>query len=239
MKTSIARIVRVSAGCLFFLTCTLAFAAAGAEGGSSSGGGQNIQDLSKPVDLKYRVYVSTPEGRVTALGELVTGTSVTIPSLYGTTHYWWAAAVRNGRESEKSAAGVMRIPGFKVGDIGPGGGYVFYDKGSYSDGWRYLEAAPESAEFNAGWYDAVRRCKEMTVNGLTGWRLPDKDELNFMYWNLQKKGLGGFGDFYPYWSSPSKNSKSSSGWYQRFSNGNQNYTYNTGVKFYVRGVRTF
>lgn len=30
----------------------------------------------------------------------------------------------------------------KVGDLGPAGGYVFYDKGSYSDGWRYLEAAP-------------------------------------------------------------------------------------------------
>ena len=25
---------------------------------------------------------------------------------------------------------------------GPAGGFVFYDKGSYSDGWRYLEAAP-------------------------------------------------------------------------------------------------
>lgn len=29
-----------------------------------------------------------------------------------------------------------------VGEIGPVGGYIFYDKGSYSDGWRYLEAAP-------------------------------------------------------------------------------------------------
>ena len=34
---------------------------------------------------------------------------------------------------------------FSVGDLGPAGGYVFYDKGQYSDGWRYLEAAP------AGW----------------------------------------------------------------------------------------
>lgn len=29
---------------------------------------------------------------------------------------------------------------FMVGDTGPAGGYVFYDKGYYSDGWRYLEA---------------------------------------------------------------------------------------------------
>jgi len=34
---------------------------------------------------------------------------------------------------------------FEVGSLGPSGGYVFYDKGYYSDGWRFLEAAP------AGW----------------------------------------------------------------------------------------
>ena len=32
---------------------------------------------------------------------------------------------------------------FKVGDIGPGGGVVFYDKGNSSDGWRFLEVAPD------------------------------------------------------------------------------------------------
>lgn len=34
---------------------------------------------------------------------------------------------------------------YRIGEIGPAGGYIFYDKGYYSDGWQYLEAAP------AGW----------------------------------------------------------------------------------------
>ncbi len=36
---------------------------------------------------------------------------------------------------------------YAIGTVGPGGGYVFYDKGSDVDGWRYIEAAPY------GWFD--------------------------------------------------------------------------------------
>lgn len=36
---------------------------------------------------------------------------------------------------------------YTVGSTGPAGGFVFYDKGAYSDGWRFLEAAPY------GWYN--------------------------------------------------------------------------------------
>ena len=32
---------------------------------------------------------------------------------------------------------------YKIGEHGPAGGWIFYDKGEYTDGWRYLEAAPE------------------------------------------------------------------------------------------------
>jgi hypothetical protein len=40
---------------------------------------------------------------------------------------------------------------YKIGDAGPAGGIVFYDKGNDSDGWRYLEAAPANTEFRAQW----------------------------------------------------------------------------------------
>lgn len=36
---------------------------------------------------------------------------------------------------------------YALRDIGPAGGLIFYDKGSYSDGWRYMEAAPVSTEW--------------------------------------------------------------------------------------------
>jgi hypothetical protein len=35
---------------------------------------------------------------------------------------------------------------YYVGDRGPAGGLIFYDKGYYRDGWKFLEAAPREAE---------------------------------------------------------------------------------------------
>jgi TolB-like protein len=50
---------------------------------------------------------------------------------------------------------------YKIGDRGPAGGWIFYDKGSYSDGWRYLETAIDTTESDtlredrSSYYDAV------------------------------------------------------------------------------------
>jgi len=40
---------------------------------------------------------------------------------------------------------------YSIGETGPAGGIIFYDKRSNSSGWRYLEAAPKDAEFLAAW----------------------------------------------------------------------------------------
>jgi hypothetical protein len=51
--------------------------------------------------------------------------------------------------SQSGASGGNRE--YKIGDRGPAGGWVFYDKGIVSNGWRYLEAAPAGTEFTAQW----------------------------------------------------------------------------------------
>ncbi|MDR0312707.1 MAG: DUF1566 domain-containing protein [Treponema sp.] len=40
---------------------------------------------------------------------------------------------------------------YKVGGTGPAGGLIFYDKGDNSNGWRYLEAAPEDLPGKLKW----------------------------------------------------------------------------------------
>jgi len=48
-------------------------------------------------------------------------------------------------------------------DTGPAGGYIFYDKGYYSYGWRYLEAAPSDQSTGAPW-----GCYGVSISGADG-----------------------------------------------------------------------
>ena len=67
---------------------------------------------------------------------------------------------------------------FFVGGEGPSGGIVFYDKGEYSDGWRYLEVAPADLRVVTGtpsvdksdpWYDFSESTVSLVQPRWTAW----------------------------------------------------------------------
>ena len=70
---------------------------------------------------------------------------------------------------------------------------------------------------------------------MSKWRLPNKDELNKMYKNLHRKGIGNFANVY-YWSSSKYGSYNA--WLHNFGIGRQ-ATSNKDSTLRVRAVRTF
>jgi hypothetical protein len=67
------------------------------------------------------------------------------PAVY---NQFYGIAYLGTRPTTQTAQPVQPQPQtiYKIGDIGPAGGIIFYDKGNSSGGWRYLEAAPASTE---------------------------------------------------------------------------------------------
>jgi hypothetical protein len=157
---------------------------------------------------------------------------------------------------------------YKVGDRGPGGGWVIYDKGKVSDGWRYLEAAPVDQYSAAEW-----GCYKESIFGARGTAIgTGKNNTQAIVAScLQGANIaarlctdyrgGGKSD----WFLPSKDELnllykvlcekgvggfaddyywSSSelaadfAWYQFFKNGYQ-HSYNKYVDIHVRAVRSF
>lgn len=62
-----------------------------------------------------------------------------------------------------TATTTVAVSSYFLLDIGPAGGYIFYDKGSYSDGWRYLESAPSDQILKAVW-----GCDGIEITGADG-----------------------------------------------------------------------
>ena len=71
--------------------------------------------------------------------------------------------------------------------IGPGGGWVFYDKGNYDGGWRYIECS--SFDFgeikNINKEDGLKRAVKLCEDHSDGryrfpWEIPDEADLEKM-----------------------------------------------------------
>jgi hypothetical protein len=151
-----------------------------------------------------------------------------------------------------------------VGQTGPGGGIVFYDKGNNNGGWRYLESAPNDQSNASVWgcenlsistqntigsgesnTDAIiancnepniaaRLCKDLILGGQNDWFLPSIDEFYLLYINLIQNNLGGFNTTNSYWSS----SQSYQGQAAILIGGGISGTYNSS-ELNVRAIRSF
>jgi hypothetical protein len=156
---------------------------------------------------------------------------------------------------------------YKIGDKGPGGGIVFYDKYSTAGGWRYLEAAPVETEQKNSWGD-------VTPNGTSPAIGDGKRNTQLIVEALRNKKIGGaaqYCDDLEYggltdWFLPSRDElnlmyqnlkeKGLDGfagdyywtsslysdaypYYQRFNNGEQGYTSSRTNSYRVRAIRQF
>jgi hypothetical protein len=144
------------------------------------------------------------------------------------------------RTVEVTTRGITKVnfnnSNISIGDEGPGGGTIFF-----AEGGKYMECSGELGNYN--WRDAIDRARNYRGGDYTDWRLPNKNELYFMYQNLHKKGLGGFSQD-AYWSSSQNGSNYA--WYQRFkdgiqSDGSQTFADSSGLRqrLLVRAVRAF
>lgn len=118
---------------------------------------------------------------------------------------------------------------YSIGSQGPAGGYVFYDKGSYSNGWRYLEAYPSevlgtwgcqstnitgtSTAIGTGENNTsliLAACNQtntvaylinnLVIGGFDDWFVPSRDELARIQDVLVTPNIGNFYAGF-YWSS--------------------------------------
>ena len=78
-----------------------------------------------------------------------------------TNYYIWIRAKVIGTPNwQFVASNIVSFTTLAVGQTGPGGGKVFYDKGDTAGGWRYLEAAPSDQSTGIQW-----GCSNISIPG--------------------------------------------------------------------------
>jgi len=93
-----------------------------------------------------------------------------------------------------------------------------------------LEVSDKDLSNNMDWKEAIAACEKIGE----GWRLPNIDEIEAVYTQLHKLGIGSFNDRI-YWSSSEHGAKFAWGFY--FGIGGNNGLSDKGIKNYVRAVR--
>ncbi|MEP6677302.1 MAG: DUF1566 domain-containing protein [Ferruginibacter sp.] len=116
----------------------------------------------------------------------------------------------------------------KIGDKHEGGIIFYLDETGHG-----LIASPQDLSGTADWEEAMQYCDEYSNDGVTGWRLPDTDELNLLF--LQKENIGEYIKF-SYWSSTVYADHFA--WFQDFNTGTRDNDFKDNT-CYVRAVKNF
>ena len=123
--------------------------------------------------------------------------------------------------------------GTSIGDIGPGGGFIFS-----TGGGQYMECSGELGSFS--YSNAKTTAESYSGGGYNDWYFPTIGDLDLMYSNLHKNGFGGFLNEC-YWSSSFEGYGFNSVlqyYYKDFSSGSKGGEQTVRV-YRVRAVRSF
>jgi uncharacterized repeat protein (TIGR02543 family) len=233
---------------------------------------------SEPETPIYTVKFNTNGGDAVDSIPVEAGGTITLPpepsnGIYVFFDGWFTdnTSFKNEFTSSSSVNGTITVYAkwrpYAIGETGPAGGLIFYDKGSVSNDWRYLEAAPASTEAKAAWgrredvleftpqdigagKGNTRIIVEYYPNG--GYAANICDELNvngFDDWFLPSLGELGFmydnlkvaelGEFKSdrYFSSSTMSNDGVR--YLEFSSGNKGYGYLREAEHRFRAIRQF
>jgi len=220
----------------------------------------NISDITPLIDWvdfegasEYELQYANSSAGVASAATVVVASSqheVAFGLDLGT--WYWRARAKNADQMWGAWSNIcsFSLVGLTVGGPGPAGGTIFYDKGSYSDGWRYLEAWTTDESGSYHWktsntitggtsialgtgysntytamsgtdHPAAEQARNATYGGYTDWFLPSKDEMVQMY--MQRNAIGGFVSDYGYWSS-SEDDYSGLVYVKHFSDGSEGYS---------------
>ncbi|MCL2520329.1 MAG: DUF1566 domain-containing protein [Spirochaetaceae bacterium] len=91
----------------------------------------------------------------------------------------------------------------QIGGTGPGGGTIFFAQGG-----TFREVSGELGTFTTSWdsgSQAVRAASNLRAGGFDDWQLPNSGDMQLLYDNLHRRGLGDFASSTistdRYWSS--------------------------------------